>query len=234
VLQVNNILVSYGSGQVIKGISFEVGEKECITIVGANGAGKSTILRTISGFLRPLSGSIKFADQRIDDLPPFAITALGIAHVPEGRGIFPEMTVRENLELGAYIPSAKIKRKETLDRVFQLFPRLKERANQLAETLSGGEQQMLVIGRGLMLNPKLLMLDEPSLGLAPILAEAVFEKIGEIHQEGMAILLVEQNVFRALTLASRGYVLENGQIVLKGEGTKLLQDEHIKTYYLGI
>lgn len=233
-LQVIDIVVAYGAVQVIHKISFKVGQGECVTIVGANGAGKSTTLRTISGFLRPLSGGIKFKDRKINSLPPFEIAALGIAHVPEGRGVFPEMTVRENLELGAYIPAAKIKRKQSLERVYDLFPRLKERANQLAETLSGGEQQMLVIGRGLMLDPNLIMLDEPSLGLAPILAETVFNKIKDIHREGIATLLVEQNVYRALTLATRGYVLENGRIVLEGNGSELLQKEYIKKYYLGV
>lgn len=233
-LFVNKIEVSYGSVQVIHGVSFKVEKGECVTIVGSNGAGKTTTLKTISGLLRPISGTIEFEDRKIDHLPPFEVTELGIAHVPEGRGIFPEMTVRENLDLGAYVPSAKKKRKETLDRVFQLFPRLKERQDQLAGTLSGGEQQMLVIGRGLMLEPKLLMLDEPSLGLAPILAEAVFEKLEEIHGQGIATLLVEQNVYRALTLANRGHVLENGHIVLEGNCEDLLKNNYIKTAYLGI
>lgn len=233
-LFVNNIEVSYGSVQVIHKISFKVEKGECVTIVGSNGAGKTTTLKTISGLLRPISGTIEFEDRKIDHLPPFEVTELGIAHVPEGRGIFPEMTVRENLDLGAYVPSAKKKRKETLDRVFLLFPRLKERQDQLAGTLSGGEQQMLVIGRGLMLEPKLLMLDEPSLGLAPILAEAVFEKLEEIHGQGIATLLVEQNVYRALTLANRGHVLENGHIVLEGNCEDLLRNDYIKTAYLGI
>jgi len=234
VLRVNDLDVSYGSVQVIHRVSFRVDEGECITIVGSNGAGKTTTLKAISGLLRPFSGSIEFEGRKIDRLPPYEVAELGIAHVPEGRGIFPEMTVRENLELGAYVARARKKRGETLDRVFQLFPRLRERQNQWAETLSGGEQQMLVIGRGLMLEPKLLMLDEPSLGLAPILAEAVFEKLEEIHGQGIATLLVEQNVYRALTLAIRGYVLENGRIALEGASQDLLKNDHIKTAYLGI
>ena len=233
-LSVNNIEVSYGSVQVIHRLSIKVEEGECVTIVGSNGAGKTTTLRTISGLLRPISGTIEFQGQKVDHFPPYEIAKLGIAHVPEGRGIFPQMTVRENLELGAYVPSAKKGRKETLDRVFQLFPRLKERQNQLAVTLSGGEQQMLVIGRGLMLEPKLLMLDEPSLGLAPILAEAVFEKLEEIRGQGIATLLVEQNVYRALTLARRGHVLENGHVVLEGNCEELLTNSYIKTAYLGV
>ena len=233
-LSINNIEVSYGSVQVIHRLSLKVEKGECVTIVGSNGAGKTTTLRTISGLLRPLSGTIEFQGQKVDHFPPYEIAKLGIAHVPEGRGIFPQMTVRENLELGAYVPSARKERKETLDRVFQLFPRLKERRNQLAVTLSGGEQQMLVIGRGLMLEPKLLMLDEPSLGLAPILAEAVFEKLEEIRGQGIATLLVEQNVYRALTLAHRGHVLENGHVVLEGECEELLKNKYIKTAYLGV
>ena len=233
-LSVNNIDVSYGSVQVIHRLSFKVEEGECVTIVGSNGAGKTTTLRAISGLLRPVSGTIEFHGEKVDHLPPYEIAKLGIAHVPEGRGIFPQMTVRENLDLGAYVPSAKKERKETLERVFQLFPRLKERHNQPAVTLSGGEQQMLVIGRGLMLEPKLLMLDEPSLGLAPILAEAVFEKLEEIRGQGIATLLVEQNVYRALTLARRGHVLENGRVVLEGNCEELLKNKYIQTAYLGV
>lgn len=233
-LLVNEIRVSYSLVQVINKVSFRVEEKECITIVGSNGAGKTTVLKTISGLLRSVSGNIEFDSRKIDNFPPYKIPELGIAHVPEGRGIFPEMTVRENLEMGAYLPKAKKRKKESLDRVFHLFPRLKERENQLSQTLSGGEQQMLVIGRGLMLAPKLLMLDEPSLGLAPLLAEVVFENLEEIYRQGVAILLVEQNVYRALTIASRGYVLENGQIVLEGKCKDLLENIYIKTAYLGV
>ena len=233
-LSVNNIEVFYGPVQVIHRLSLKVDKGECVTIVGSNGAGKTTTLRTISGLLRPTSGTIEFQGQKVDHSPPYEIAKLGIAHVPEGRGIFPQMTVRENLELGAFVPSAKKMRKETLDHVFQLFPRLKDRRNQLAATLSGGEQQMLVIGRGLMLEPKLLMLDEPSLGLAPIVVETVFEKLQEIHRQGIATLLVEQNVYRALTLARRGHVLENGHVVLEGNCEELLKNRYIKTAYLGV
>jgi branched-chain amino acid transport system ATP-binding protein len=203
-------------------------------VIGANGAGKSTILRTVSGLLRPKEGSIRFDGHELGPLPPYEIAALGVAHVPEGRRVFPELTVLENLEMGAYLPAAKKKRQETLTWVFEIFPILQERSTQIGGTLSGGEQQMLAIARGLMLRPRLLMLDEPSLGLAPIVAETTFEKIDEIHREGISILLVEQNVMRALSLVQRGYILGNGQMVLQGAATELLENEQVKDAYLGL
>jgi branched-chain amino acid transport system ATP-binding protein len=191
-------------------------------------------LKTISGLLRPRRGSIRFDDHELSTLPPYEIAGLGISHIPEGRRVFPELTVQENLEMGAYLPAAKRKRQATISWVLEVFPVLGERSEQLGGTLSGGEQQMLAIARGLMLRPRLLMLDEPSLGLAPIMAEITFEKIDEIHREGISILLVEQNVVRALTLAQRGYVLGNGQIVLQGTAAELLENEQVKDAYLGL
>jgi branched-chain amino acid transport system ATP-binding protein len=233
-LEVSRIDVFYGEVPALKGVTLEVLDGESITVIGANGAGKSTILKTISGLLRPQTGSIRFDGQELNHLPPYDITALGIAHIPEGRRVFPELTVLENLEIGAYLPAAKSKRRESLSWVFEIFPILRERANQLGGTLSGGEQQMLAIARGLMLRPRLLMLDEPSLGLAPIMAETTFEKIDEIHKQGISILLVEQNVVRALTLVQRGYILGNGQIVLQGKADELMANEQVKDAYLGI
>jgi branched-chain amino acid transport system ATP-binding protein len=211
-----------------------VAEGESVAVIGANGAGKSTLLRVISGLLRPRRGAIVFEGARLEELPPYEIAALGIAHVPEGRRVLPEMTVEENLELGAYLPRPKASRRRTLAWVYEIFPRLAERRRQRAGTLSGGEQQMLAIGRGLMLRPRLLMLDEPSLGLAPLVAEVTFEKIAEIRREGIGILLVEQNVQRALGLADRGYVLEGGQVVLQGPSGALLENPHVKVAYLGL
>jgi branched-chain amino acid transport system ATP-binding protein len=202
--------------------------------LGANGAGKSTTLRAISGLVRASSGSIKFLDKDITALPPYRIAELGIAHVPEGRQVFPELTVLENLEIGAYIPSAKAGRRHTLELVFGIFPVLAERRKQLAGTMSGGEQQMLAVGRGLMLKPRLLMLDEPSLGLAPVVTDATFEKIQEIHALGMAVLLVEQNVSRALTLVQRAYVLESGRVIMRGSSAELTSSEKVKAAYLGL
>jgi len=233
-LEVSRIDVFYGEVPALKGVTLEVLDGESITVIGANGAGKSTILKTISGLLRPQTGSIRFDGQELNHLPPYDISALGIAHIPEGRRVFPELTVLENLEIGAYLPAAKSKRRESLSWVFEIFPILQERATQFGGTLSGGEQQMLAIARGLMLRPRLLMLDEPSLGLAPIMAETTFEKIDEIHKQGISILLVEQNVVRALTLVQRGYILGNGQIVLQGKAAELMANEQVKDAYLGI
>ena len=233
-LEVSAIDVYHGEVQALNQVSLQVQDGESITVIGANGAGKSTILRSISGLLRPRSGSIRFDGHELAVLPPYEVTALGIAHIPEGRRVFPELTVLENLEMGAYLSSAKSKRHETLDWVFEFFPILKERAKQFGGTLSGGEQQMLAIGRGLMLRPRLLMLDEPSLGLAPIMAETTFEKIDEIHREGISIFLVEQNVVRALTLVQRGYILGNGRIVLQGTSRELMENEQVKDAYLGL
>lgn len=233
-LELKQIDVYYGEFQALMKVAVQVMDGESVTIIGANGAGKSTTLKTISGLLRPREGSIHFDGHELSSLPPYEIAALGIAHIPEGRRVFPELTVLENLEMGAYLPSAKKKRQETLAWVLEIFPILRERSKQMGGTLSGGEQQMLAIARGLMLRPRLLMLDEPSLGLAPIMAENTFEKIDEIHREGISILLVEQNVMRALTLVQRGYILGNGQIVLQGTATDLLENEQVKDAYLGL
>lgn len=233
-LEVRDLDVAYGQVLALRGVELAVGEGETVAVIGANGAGKSTLLRTVSGLLRPRRGSILFDGTPLHHLPAYGIAALGIAHVPEGRRVLPDMTVEENLELGAYLPKPKARRRETLRRVYEIFPRLAERRRQRAGTLSGGEQQMLAIARGLMLQPRLLMLDEPSLGLAPIVAEVTFEKIAEIRREGIGILLVEQNVQRALSLANRGYVLEGGQVVLQGPSKILLEDPHVKVAYLGL
>jgi branched-chain amino acid transport system ATP-binding protein len=211
-----------------------VNEKEIISIVGSNGAGKSTTLMTLSGILHPREGEIYFQEKPIHYTSSARIVELGIVQIPEGRQLFPSLTVIENLEMGAQFPKAKKVRKETIEWVFQLFPKLKERKEQLAGTLSGGEQQMLAIGRGLMSKPGLLMLDEPSLGLSPLLVKTIFKIIKEINQQGTTILLVEQNVFHSLTLAHRGYVLENGSIVLSGSGQDLLKNQHIRQSYLGL
>jgi branched-chain amino acid transport system ATP-binding protein len=233
-LKVNNIDVHYGDVQVLRQVSLRVNEKEIITIVGANGAGKSTLLKAIGGILKASSGEIWFMEERIDNLPSHKIVETGLIRIPEGRKIFPSMTVLENLELGSYLPKAKAKRIESLEKVFTLFPILKNRKNQSTGTLSGGEQQMLAIGRGLMSLPRLLMLDEPSLGLAPILVNQIFNTVKEINDQGTSILLVEQNVFNALDMAVEGYVLENGRIVLEGKSQDLLADEYIKEAYLGV
>ncbi len=233
-LVVKGINVFYGDLQALWDVSFKVNKGEMVALVGSNGAGKTTTLKTISGLLNPRPGAISFLDKRIDKLPPHKIVELGIAHVPEGRGLFPLMTVIENLKIGAFTPQAWRKMDETLEWIFQLFPILKERKNQLAGTLSGGEQQMLAIGRGLMSRPKLLMLDEPSLGLAPKIVLSLFKLIEEINKEGVTILLVEQNVRQALELVDRGYVLETGKIVLEGRGKELIENEHVKKAYLGI
>jgi branched-chain amino acid transport system ATP-binding protein len=233
-LRVENIDVSYGDLQVLWDISFEVNEGEIVALVGANGAGKSTTLKTISGILRPISGSIRFLDQHLDQVPAYKIIDHGIAHVPEGRRLFPEMSVRENLIMGALSPRAKAKRNETMEWIFGLFPRLRERQKQFAGTLSGGEQQMCAVGRGLMALPRLIMFDEPSLGLAPILVADIFKIIQRIQQEGVTVLIVEQNTKHTLEICSRGYVLENGRVVLTGTGQELLNNDHVKQAYLGI
>ena len=233
-LALSGVSASYGSVKAVIDVSIVVGEGEAIGLLGANGAGKSTTLRAISGLMRLTSGAITFGGTNISSLPPYKVTELGIAHVPEGRQVFPEMTVRENLEMGAYIPSAKAQRNRTLDLVFSIFPVLGERRRQIAGTMSGGEQQMLAIGRGLMLQPRLLMLDEPSLGLAPVVTDATFDKIQEIHSMGMAILLVEQNVSRALTLVQRAYVLESGKVVMQGASAELANNKQVQAAFLGI
>ncbi|HVI16096.1 MAG TPA: ABC transporter ATP-binding protein [Pseudolabrys sp.] len=233
-LALSGVSAGYGSVRAVSNVSITVGEGEAVGLLGANGAGKSTTLRAISGLVRPTSGTITFRGKNIDSLPAYKITELGIAHVPEGRQVFPELTVKENLEIGAYIPKARAARTQTLDLVFAIFPVLAERRKQLAGTMSGGEQQMLAVGRGLMLRPHLLMLDEPSLGLAPVVTEATFEKIQEIHAMGTAILLVEQNVSRALTLVQRAYVLESGKVIMKGTSAELANNKQVQAAYLGI
>lgn len=233
-LRINEINVHYGDVQILHGVMLGVGEGEIVTIVGANGAGKTTLLKTIAGILWPTSGEIHFGGERIDHLYPHQIVGKGLVRIPEGRKIFSTLSVLENLEMGSYIRKAKGKRSETLEKAFSLFPILKERSDQSAGTLSGGEQQMLAIGRGLMSLPRLLMLDEPSLGLAPLIVREIFHTVREINQEGTTILLVEQNVFNALDMAKRGYVLENGRIVLHGSSQDLLGNEYIKEAYLGI
>ena len=233
-LTLSQVSASYGSVPAVSDVSIEIGEGEAVGLLGANGAGKSTTLRAISGLLRLTSGTITFLGTNIATMPPYKVTALGIAHVPEGRQVFPEMTVKENLEIGAYIPSAKADRSRTLDIVFGIFPVLAERQKQLAGTMSGGEQQMLAVGRGLMLKPRLLMLDEPSLGLAPVMADVTFQKIQEIHAMGTAVLLVEQNVSRALSLVQRAYVLESGKVIMHGTSAELANNKQVQAAYLGI
>ena len=233
-LEIQELDAAYSEVTVLRGVSVTIAKGESVAVIGANGAGKSTLLRVISGLLRPRRGAVLFDGARVDHLPPYDIAALGIAHVPEGRRVLPDMTVEENLELGAYLPRPKARRRESLALVYQIFPRLAERRYQRAGTLSGGEQQMLAVGRGLMLRPRLLMLDEPSLGLAPLVVATTFEKIAEVRKEGIAILLVEQNVQRALALADRGYVLEGGQVVLQGPSQTLLENPHVKVAYLGL
>ena len=233
-LEVTELDVAYGEVPALRGVSLTVADSECVSVIGANGAGKSTLLRAISGLLRLRRGAIHFAGQPLDRMPPYDIAGLGIAHVPEGRRVLPDLTVEENLELGAYLPGPKQRRRETLAWIYEIFPRLLERRRQRAGTLSGGEQQMLAIGRGLMLRPRLLMLDEPSLGLAPIIVDATFEKIAQVRKEGIGILLVEQNVQRAMGLADRAYVLEGGRVVLSGSSRDVLNDPHVKVAYLGL
>ena len=233
-LKVESIDVYYGELQVLRQVSLEVREGEIVALVGANGAGKTTTLKTISGLLHPRRGAIEFMGQPSHKLEPHQIVSRGLIHIPEGRKLFPSLTVRENLELGSYGKEAKRKRRQSMDEVFAIFPALKGREGQAAGTLSGGEQQMLAIGRGLMSVPKLLMIDEPSLGLAPILMEQLFNMIKELNQGGTTILLVEQDVFASLSMAQRGYVLENGQIVLQDEAKKLLANEGIRKAYLGL
>ena len=230
-LHVENIDVYYGNIHALKGISFNVKEGEVVALIGANGAGKSTSLKTVSGMMHPRSGRITFLGEDISHTDSFKLPAKGMAHVPEGRRIFLQMTVMENLEMGAYIH--KNVSRDDLDNVFQRFPRLLERKNQVAGTLSGGEQQMLAMGRALMSRPKLLMLDEPSMGLAPILVEQIFDIIAELHKAGTTILLVEQNAEMALQIADRAYVLESGRVTLSGTGAELAQSDEIKKAYLG-
>ena len=231
-LDVQNINVYYGAIHAVKDVSFHVDEGEIVTLIGANGAGKTTTLQTISGLLHSRTGSITFMGQPIQAVPADKLVAHGLAQVPEGRRVFQQMTVEENLEMGAFTqPNSTIA--PNLEKVYEQFPRLKERRRQVAGTLSGGEQQMLAMGRALMSNPKLLMLDEPSMGLAPILVEQIFDIIQRLHEKGTTILLVEQNARMALSVADRGYVLETGRVTLTGQGRELLADEAVKTAYLG-
>ena len=233
-LRVSGIDVFYGDLQVLWDVSFEVREKEILVLVGANGAGKSTTLKTISGLLKPRKGTIEFDGVRLDQLPPDRVIGQGVVHVPEARRLFREMSVEENLIMGSLSPEAKKKRYETMDWVYQLFPRMKERRKQAAGTMSGGEQQMCAIGRGLMALPKILMFDEPSLGLSPILVQEVFQIAKRINREGVTVMLVEQNVRQTLAMCDRAYVLENGRVVLEGTGKDLTNDPHVKEAYLGI
>ena len=230
-LALDDVHVAYGNVEVLHGVSLRVAAGELVCLLGANGAGKSTTAKTISGLLRPRDGRITFLDDRIDGLPAHAILRAGIAHCPEGRRMFPEMTVRENLEMGAYIRGRGAE--ADLDRVLDRFPVLRQRARQLACTLSGGEQQMLAIARALMSNPKLLVLDEPSLGLSPTMVETTFELIAEIRRQGVTVLMVEQNAALALRMADRGYVMETGRTVLEGAARALLANEHVRQAYLG-
>jgi branched-chain amino acid transport system ATP-binding protein len=234
VLKVSGINVFYGDLQVLWDVTFEVKEKEILVMVGTNGAGKTTTLKTISSLLKPASGTVEFDGIRLDLLPPNKIIEKGIVHVREGRRLFPEMSVEENLIMGSLYGEAKSKRSDTMDYVYSLFPRLLERRKQTAGALSGGEQQMLAVGRGLMSRPKLMMFDEPSLGLAPILVQGIFDLIKKINKEGVTILLVEQNVTQTLAMCDRAYVLENGRNVLEGDGKKLMDDDHVREVYLGI
>lgn len=233
-LEVRELQVNYSDIIAVRKAEFSVDENEVVSLVGSNGAGKTTILKTISGLLRPQKGEIRYGEKRLDKLGSDQIVEIGVVHVPEGRGMFPRMSVEENVLLGAFIATAKKKRKESMEKVFSLFPRLRERNKQLAGTLSGGEQQMVAIARGLMAMPKLLMLDEPSLGLAPLMVQQVFEVIMEIASQKTTILLVEQNVNLALAISHRGYVIENGVITLSGEGEDLLNNEEVKRAYLGL
>ena len=233
-LELQDVEVAYGDLPALRGVSLGVEEGETLSVVGANGAGKTTMLRAISGLLRPRAGRILLDGARLDQMPSHVIVARGVVQVPEGRKIFPGLTVKENLELGSYVAAARAHRPQSLERVLGLFPRLAERQRQAAGTMSGGEQQMLAIGRALMARPRILMLDEPSLGLAPIIVQEIFRIIAEINRLGTTVLLVEQNTRQALSLSRRGYVLENGRIALEGTGAELLGNEHVRRAYLGM
>lgn len=232
-LEVNDLHVSYGAIRALKGVSFTVGEGEVVALIGANGAGKSTTLRTVSGLIRPNQGTITFDGKSLVKQPPHKIVAMGISQVPEGRRVFTRMSVYENLEMGAYSRSSKAEIKDSIEHVFKRFPRLEERKQQLAGTLSGGEQQMLAMGRALMSKPKLLLMDEPSMGLAPLLVAEIFNIIKEINQGGTTILLVEQNAHMALSIANRAYVLETGEVVLHGPAAEMADNPEVRKAYLG-
>ena len=233
-LEVSDIDIFYGRIQALWGVSLKIEEKEIVALVGANGAGKTTLLNTISGLLRPASGRIAFCGKRIDGLQSHVIVDLGISHIPEGKRLFPDMSVRENLEMGAYLRRAWKQREEMLDRVYRLFPQLKPRRGQLARTLSGGEQQMVAMGRGLMSKPRLCIFDEPSSALAPMAVMGIFSAIKSLREQGITVLMVEQNVWQALEMADRAYVLENGRIVLQGNSTDLMENDHVRKAYLGL
>jgi branched-chain amino acid transport system ATP-binding protein len=232
-LQVSQLNAGYGKVPVLRDVSFQVDEGEVVAVIGPNGAGKTTLLKTISGLIRPSSGEIRFMGRSIGGLAPHDVAKAGISHIPEGRRLFDNMTVMENLLMGAYAKRENLK-KGVLDEVFEMFPILKEREKQKAKDLSGGQKQMLAVGRGLVSKPVLLMLDEPSLGLAPILVDATYDKLQTLRERGLTVLLIEQNVNYALELASRAYVLENGRIVMQGSSDELARSEHVKTHYLGL
>lgn len=232
-LELKNIHTYYGHIHALKGISLHVDEGEIVTLIGANGAGKSTTLRTISGLIHPREGTVQFENKNITRLPAHEVVCAGVGHVPEGRGIFPRLTVRENLEMGAYTLNGAAEMRNRMEEVFNLFPRLKERLEQYGGTLSGGEQQMLATGRGLMLKPRILLMDEPSMGLAPVLVDAIFDIVRRLNNDGTTILLVEQNALMALRVATRAYVLETGKIVLSGQASEVAQNPDVKRAYLG-
>lgn len=233
-LEIENVSAAYGMIQILWDVSFKIEEKEIVSIIGPNGAGKTTLVKTIMGLLPAKSGIIRFKGENIEKLPPYEIVKKGVSLIPEGREIFPKMTVEENMLLGAYTINDKQQVKESKERIHHIFPVLRKKEKALAQTLSGGEQQMLVIGRSLMSNPELLILDEPSLGLAPIIVAKVLDTLRQINEEGVAVLLVEQNIRDSLNIADRGYVLEEGKIIIEGEGRELLSNDHIKEVYLGI
>jgi branched-chain amino acid transport system ATP-binding protein len=233
-LDIENVSAAYGMVQILRDVSFHVEEKEIISIIGPNGAGKTTLVKTIMGLLHPKNGTIRFKGENIEKLPPYEIVKKGLILIPEGRDIFPRMTVEENLKLGAYTANGKNNINESKEKVYQIFPVLKKKQKALAQTLSGGEQQMLVICRSLMSNPQLLILDEPSLGLAPIIVEKVLDTVRKINEEGVTVLLVEQNIRDSLDIADRGYVLEQGKIILEGKSKELLCNNHIKQVYMGL
>ena len=233
-LEVTNVSSGYGMVQILWNVSFKIKEKEIVSIIGPNGAGKTTLVKTIAGLISAKTGTIRFNGENVEKLPPYEIVKRGITMVPEGREIFPRMTVEENIRLGAYTIKEKGKVAESRERVYQIFPVLKKKEKTLAQNLSGGEQQMLVIARSLMSNPQLLILDEPSLGLAPIIVEKVLDTLQTINEDGVAVLLVEQNIRDSLNIANRAYVLEEGKIIIEGEGRELLDNDHIREVYLGL
>ena len=233
-LNINGLNIFFGKIQVLWDVSINVCENEMVAVIGANASGKTTLLKAISGLVNAASGSVEFLERRIDKMPPYRIARLGISHIPEGGGVFPDMKVQENLELGAHISTAQSEKEETLKWVYQLFPVLKARAGQMARTLSGGERQMLAIGRGLMLKPKLCMLDEPSYALSPLVVSEVFNAVKELRERGTTILLVEQDIRRALEMADRTYLLENGKIVMEGTRDRFMQNGHVRKAYLGL